>query len=219
MQRFTNDGRSAHRNAEEEAPLGLSFEGGVAGARRLSRRQAIGLLGGSLAGASLLSYGLADPAKSQNLPFENHQYITLKCQAVGEGPRFLDGRTHNGSVGLAPHTNPPFTGTKWEVIFVPGKTHQINLYCRGTTPGNRWLDGVTQEGRVALAPTRAGAFTGTYWEGVLVSGTTDQIALKCLGTGLEGNRWLIGHGDGTVGLAPQGGQIAGTRWKVSIIPK
>ena len=218
MQRFTNDGRSAHRNGGEEAPLGLSFEG-VAGHRTLSRRQAIGLLGGSLAGASLLSYGLADPAKSQNLPFENHQYITLKCQAVGEGPRFLDGRTHNGSVGLAPHTNPPFTGTKWEVIFVPGKTNQINLYCRGTTPGNRWLDGVTQEGRVALAPTRAGAFTGTYWEAVLVSGTTDQIALKCLGTGAEGNRWLIGHGDATVGLAPQGGQVPGTKWKVSIVPR
>jgi len=74
MKRFTTEGTNdqeglglipAQRRAEEEAPpLGLPFEGGVAGARRLSRRQAIGLLGGSLAGVSLLSLGLADPAKA-----------------------------------------------------------------------------------------------------------------------------------------------------------
>jgi hypothetical protein len=59
------DGRQlirAHRNGAE-APLDPSFEG-VAGARTLSRRQALGLLGGSLAGASLLSFGLAAPAKA-----------------------------------------------------------------------------------------------------------------------------------------------------------
>jgi hypothetical protein len=45
-------------------PLGLSFEG-VAGARRYSRRQELGLLGGSLVGVSLLSLGLAAaPAKA-----------------------------------------------------------------------------------------------------------------------------------------------------------
>jgi hypothetical protein len=78
MKRFTTEGTNdqeglglipAQRNAEEEeAPLGLLFEGGVAGARRLSRRQALGLLGGSLAGISLLSLGLAAPAKAV-LPF------------------------------------------------------------------------------------------------------------------------------------------------------
>jgi hypothetical protein len=79
MKRFTTEGTNdqeglglipAQRNAEEgEAPLALSFEGGgVAGARRLSRRQALGLLGGSLAGLSLLSLGLAAPAKAV-LPF------------------------------------------------------------------------------------------------------------------------------------------------------
>jgi len=76
MKRFTNvtnDGRNdqegrelipAHRNAEVEEALGLSFEGGVAGARTLSRRQALGLVGGSLVGVSLLSLGLAAPAKA-----------------------------------------------------------------------------------------------------------------------------------------------------------
>lgn len=72
MKRFTNDGTNdqegrelipAHRNAEVEEALGLSFEG-EAGARTLSRRQAIGLLGGSLAGFTLLSSGLAAPAKA-----------------------------------------------------------------------------------------------------------------------------------------------------------
>jgi hypothetical protein len=74
MKRFTTEGTNdqeglglipAQRNAEEEeAPLGLSFDGGVAGARTYSRRQAIGLLGGSLVGVSLLSLGLAAPAKA-----------------------------------------------------------------------------------------------------------------------------------------------------------
>lgn len=31
------------------------------------------------------------------------------------GHWFLDGRTHDGTVGLAPHTGPPFTGTHWRI--------------------------------------------------------------------------------------------------------
>ena len=98
MKRFTNDGRNdqegrelipAHRNAEEEEALGLSFDGGgVAGARTLSRRQAIGLLGGSLAGASLLSLGLAVPAKAA-LPFGHGDRITLECLGGPENVHFF----------------------------------------------------------------------------------------------------------------------------------
>jgi hypothetical protein len=71
MKRFTTEGTNdqegrelipAHRNAEE-VPVGLSFEG-EAGVRTLSRRQALGLLGGSLVGVSLLSLGLTAPAKA-----------------------------------------------------------------------------------------------------------------------------------------------------------
>src|SRR5215208_1991837 len=99
MKRFTNvtnDGRNdqegrelipAHRNAEVEEALGLSFEG-VAGARTLSRRQAIGLLGGSLAGASLLSLGLVVPAKAA-LPFGNGDHITLECLGGPDNVRFF----------------------------------------------------------------------------------------------------------------------------------
>jgi hypothetical protein len=74
MKRFTGEGTNvqqeglglipAQRDAAE-AQLGLCFEGGgVAGPRTLSRRQALGLLGGSLAGVILLSTGLAAPAKA-----------------------------------------------------------------------------------------------------------------------------------------------------------
>ena len=73
MKRFTTDGTNEQEGRElipaprrtEQTPLDLSFEGGgVAGARRFSRRRALGLLGGSLAGVSLLSLGLTAPAKA-----------------------------------------------------------------------------------------------------------------------------------------------------------
>ncbi len=73
MKRFTTAGTNDQEGRElipvprsgEEVPLSLSFEGGgVAGARRFSRRQALGLLGGSLVGVSLLSFGLTAPAKA-----------------------------------------------------------------------------------------------------------------------------------------------------------
>jgi hypothetical protein len=40
----------------------------------------------------------------------------LKCLGDIDGPRWLDGRTADGTVGVAPTTEPPFTGTKWEVV-------------------------------------------------------------------------------------------------------
>jgi hypothetical protein len=220
MKRFTNEGRSARRNGEEEAPLGLSFEGGEAGARTLSRRQAIGLLGGSLAGASLLSLGLAAPAKSQRLPFGHGDDISLECLGGPQNARFfLDGRTAEGNVGLAPHTKKPFTGTRWEVIFADSRNQVIHLKCLGHIPGNRWLDGRTADGSVGLAPTTGGIFTGTVWQVFLVMGTQSIITLKCLGKGVEGNRWLVGRpGDRTVGLAPQPG-IPETKWMVRILAK
>jgi hypothetical protein len=160
----------------------------------------LGLLGGSLAGVSLLSLGLADPAKSQNLPFGNGDLINLECQGFPTH-RWLDGRTHQNFVGLAPTTGGNFTGTRWEVVLQGGD--KINLKCRGTLPGNRWLDGVTEDASVWLAPTTGGVYTGTLWQVFRVGGTADQITLKCLGKGMEGNRWLVGRRDHAVGLAPQ----------------
>jgi hypothetical protein len=36
------------------------------------------------------------------------------CLGDIQGARWLDGRTTNGTVGLASTTESPFTGTKWE---------------------------------------------------------------------------------------------------------
>jgi hypothetical protein len=122
MKRFTSEGTndqegrelliSAQTNGEEEASLGLSLEG-VTGPRRYSRRQALGLLGGSLAGLTLLS-----PTKSHatEVPFRDRDHIALECMGHLPGNRWLDGRTQDGTVGLAPHTKPPFTGTRWQVV-------------------------------------------------------------------------------------------------------
>jgi hypothetical protein len=129
MKRFTTEGTNdqeglglipAQRRAEEEeAPLGLSFEGGgVAGARRYSRRQALGLLGGSLAEVSLLSLGLATTAEADLPGIDHNDIITLECLGKLQGPRYLDGRTQDGTVGLAPTTGGGYTGTYWGIDVV-----------------------------------------------------------------------------------------------------
>ncbi|MER8188520.1 hypothetical protein [Kitasatospora sp. NPDC094015] len=41
--------------------------------------------------------------------------VVLTCLGNVKGPRLLDGRTGNGTVGLAPTTEAPFTGTRWQV--------------------------------------------------------------------------------------------------------
>jgi hypothetical protein len=38
---------------------------------------------------------------------------TFECLGDLPGNRFLDGRTRDGTVGLAPSTDPPFSGTRW----------------------------------------------------------------------------------------------------------
>jgi hypothetical protein len=44
------------------------------------------------------------------------QYVSLRCLGNIPGPRYLDGRTANGTVGLAPNMTPEFTGTRWRVV-------------------------------------------------------------------------------------------------------
>jgi len=239
MKRFTSEGGNeqgrqpipAQTNAQE-APLGLSFEGGEAGARRYSRRQAIGLLGGSLAGVSLLSLGLAAPAESAstdfNLPFRSGDHITLKWEATGFSVQstpqnyFLDGRTQNGSVGLAPNTDPPYTGTRWQVVQRNPGTWPPSwwLMCLGDVPGPRWLDGRTDNGTVGLAPTRSAPFTGTRWEIARWTGPDyppNLVFFKCLGD-VPGPRWLTGYPkrspNGTVGLSDNH-----SLWSVRALPQ
>ncbi len=136
--------------------------------RTFSRRQALGLLGGGLAGASLLSTGLAAPAKADVAGIKYNDIITLKCLGDKPGPRYLDGRTHNGTVGLAPHTKPPYTGTRWHLTTNSRNVQNPNaagyfLECLGEEPAPRWLDGRTDNGDVVLSPTRSAPYTGTRW--------------------------------------------------------
>jgi hypothetical protein len=240
MKRFTSEDRNAQEgrelipaqsNAEEEAPQGLSFEGGLAGARTLSRRQALGLLGGSLAGFSLLSLGLVGPAKARLEGIDHLDIITLKCLGDKPGPRYLDGRTQDGTVGLAPHTNPPYTGTKWRVEYLspwagPDAPYynQITLRCEGTGPGHnaRFLDGRTQDATVGLAPGAYKPFTGTRWELEWVQEVSrGYYSLYCKGTGPGDARYLDGRTqDGTVGLAPTTNDpFTGTHWWIDVVGK
>jgi hypothetical protein len=183
MRRFAGEGRNAQegrkvipaprRNGEEEAPHGLSFEGGEAGDKTLSRRQALGLLGASLAGFSLLSTGLATPAKSLvnvgTLPLKDGDQIHLECLGDKPGPRWLDGRTQDGTVGLAPNTQPPYMGTTWHITTNTANQPNPDFrgyfhYCEGMGPGDaRYLDGRTDAGDVVLSPTTNKPFMGTRW--------------------------------------------------------
>ena len=137
--------------------------------------------------------------------------VALRCEGHIEGNRFLDGRTHNDTIGLAPNTDvPPFTGTWW-------RTHDAgggNIFIEGLghVAGDRFLDGRTHDGTVGLAPHTDPPFTGTRWrphdagEGL--------VRLECQGH-LPGDRFLDGRThDGTVGLAPHTDPpFTGTLWR------
>ena len=191
--------------------------------RTFSRRQAIGLLGGSLAGASLLSTGFAAPAKADVAGIKYNDIITLKCLGDKPGPRYLDGRTHNGTVGLAPHTNPPYTGTRWRVIYVSDYFNEILLRCEGKEPGPRLLDGRTHDGTVGLAPTSEEPYSGTRWK--LTTNARNQpdyagYFLYCKGKE-PGPRYLDGRTDaGDVVLSPTTNKpFTGTRWSIEVVEK
>ena len=128
------------------------------------------------------------------------------------GPRYLDGRTADGTVGLAPNTDAPFTGAKWQVS--DGGARSFTLKCLGTIDGPRFLDGRTADGSVGLAAAAGPPFTGTHWEITKVRGGV-AFLLRCLGA-IEGPRFLEGRmGNRTIALAPIA-QVpcAGTHWGI-----
>ena len=70
--------------------------------------------------------------------------VSLRCLGKARGPKYpnyLDGRTKDGSVGLAPKLTPEFSDTKWE-IFNAG-SGAISLQCLGIVDNPRWPDGRT----------------------------------------------------------------------------
>jgi hypothetical protein len=150
----------------------------------------------------------------------------LKCLGDIEGPRWLDGRTGDGSVGLAPSTDYPYTGTKWQAFLSGGpvaeKTEISNkiwhFKCLGDIEGPRWLNGRIGDASVGLAPSPA-VFTtnpnqGTRWWVTEVE--PGIYNLRCLEVGdFEKPRMLDGRtGDGSVGLAPSTDYpYTGTKWQ------
>jgi hypothetical protein len=144
--------------------------------------------------------------------------VSLRCLGDKPGPRFLDGRTRDGTVGLAPKTREPFSGTKWQGVRAGEGI--VAVKCLGDVNGPRWLDGRTATGTVGLAPTTQRPFTGTRWKVVPMDDhNPDIVALQCLGT-TQGPRWLDGRTlNGTVGLAPTtDAPFTGTRWEVKLFP-
>jgi hypothetical protein len=88
--------------------------------------------------------------------------IALENQGYILGSRWLDGRTKDGTVGLAPDKE-GYTGTKWKIYVV--EEDKIVLKNEGDIPGGlRWLDGRTGDGTVGLAPdTDISSYSGTKW--------------------------------------------------------
>lgn len=143
--------------------------------------------------------------------------VTIECLGhikTEKGYRWLDGRTHNGTVGLAPTTTGGYTGTKWEVYEVEKDVYAFKSL--GHVPSeNRWLDGHMHDGTVGLAPTRTGGYTGTNWK--LLEIEDGVYTFKCVGHIKDSKYiWLDGRThDGTVGLAPTTtGHYTGTSWRI-----
>jgi hypothetical protein len=162
----------------------------------------------------VISAGLFCSAHREAQVLQAGNIVSLKCLGDMSGPRYLDGRTAMGTVGLAPDLSSRFSGTKWQVV--KAGEGVIELKCLGNNEGPRWLDGRTADGTAGLAPNTDKPFTGTRWQVVQADNRHPHIvALKCLGD-INGPRWLDGRtADDTVGLAPiTGPPFTGTKWEV-----
>jgi hypothetical protein len=151
-------------------------------------------------------------AAAQAGPFIDGEMYALECLGNEHTAfKFLDGRTGDGSVALAPTTNPPFSGTKWRASVRAGNF--VLLECQGTIEGPRVLDGHTADHSVHLALSATGGFSGTLWQVVAPNDATTN--LKCMGND-NPNLFLDGvtH-DGTVRLSNSTAPpFTGTRWRV-----
>lgn len=154
----------------------------------------------------------------ESVPLESGTIISLECLGTTSNSNFkyLDGRTGNGTVGLAPSFGGEFTGARWRVNRRQSKSVEgeiyYTFYCLGTVPGPNYLNGKTEHGTVELALSYgAGIYTGARWR-VYTDGSS--YLLYCLGD-INGSKWLDGRtGDGSVGLAPgYEGIYTGTKWK------
>jgi hypothetical protein len=181
----------------------------------MDRRKFLATLG---AGAAMLagSGGLVQAqSRYESDALIDGAVISLRCLGhIRTRTVFLDGRTLEASVGLAPGRGGNFSGALWRVSRIGSDVVALN--CQGHLDGPRWLDGRTQNGTVGLAPDTRGGYTGTRWRvRSLDRDNPDVIALECLGD-IPGNRWLDGRTQSaTVGLSPHtGSPYTGTAWRI-----
>ncbi len=88
-------------------------------------------------------------------------FRTLGRLAGTGTPVWLDGRTADGTLGLAPNFAPPFTGASWRLD--PFQGRGFTMKTLGTIPGPTFLDGRTVGGTVGLIPAVDAAHTGAVW--------------------------------------------------------
>jgi hypothetical protein len=138
--------------------------------------------------------------------------VSLICLGSVPGARYLDGRTADGTVGLAPNVDVPFAGARWQVW--DGGNGSFTLKSLSTIAGPRFLDGRSADGSVGLAAATDPPFTGTHWE-IMKLGSGVSFSLRCLGT-VKGPRFLDGRtGNETAGLAPGvDPPFSGTHWGI-----
>jgi hypothetical protein len=151
------------------------------------------------------------------MSLEPGSIVHLVCQGNLPGNRFLNGRTTDGTIDLAPSADPPYTGALWQVQGVAGSPGAVHLRCLGDIDGPRFLDGRTADGSVGLAPTAAPPYTGTSWSVQAPEPAyPEQVTLQCLGAVVTNFKFLDGRtATNSVGLAPDtAGGYTGTRWAV-----
>jgi hypothetical protein len=137
--------------------------------------------------------------------------VSLICLGSVPGARYLDGRA-DGTVGLTPNADVPFTGARWQLS--DGGGGSFTLRSLDTIGGPRFLEGRTADGSVGLKAATDPSFPGTHWE-ITKLGSGVSFSLRCLGT-IEGPRFLEGRTDnGTTGLAPGvHPSFNGTQWGI-----
>jgi hypothetical protein len=89
--------------------------------------------------------------------------VVLKCLGDTGPESFLDGHTLDATVGLAPSTAPPFSGTRWARYELDQTTSSLRCLGSAEGLGRRFLDGLTSSETLALAPYTDEPFSGTHW--------------------------------------------------------
>ena len=85
----------------------------------------------------------------------------LMCLGPVKGPRWLEGRSGDGTVGLAADTNGGHSGTHWMLVDLGEGAY--GLVCPGYGVRACVLEGISGDGTVGLAPNIRGGDPGTHW--------------------------------------------------------